>query len=465
MVSNFPLQDVLEVTWGRLINLSENKKVSLSPSQICTDTRDIKKGDFFLALKGKNFDGNDFVLEAYKKGALGAIVSNPVLPLSNNFFLVQVNDTVRALQEIAKFYRHKLQIPLIGVTGSNGKTTVKELTARILSTHYRVFKSYGNVNNQIGVPLSILKITPCHQMAVLELGMNRSGEIKTLSRIVQPEIGIITNVHSSHLGYLGNIADIARAKAEIIPFLNRNKENYLILNKDDAWFDFFKKKATCKVLTFGIKSEAHLRASNIKDEGKQIKFDISSYDGEKVSVNLSFPGLCNVYNVLAASCAGVIFGLSLHRIKEAIESFLPPPLHYKVEQCGECNILNDCYNANPESMKSALWTLINLKGRKKIAILGDMLELGEYSTSLHRSLGDFAASLGIDALFTYGRFAADVASAARKKGLKDCFSFEDKETLVKVLLSYIKRGDCLLVKGSRETKMEDVISMLKNQLE
>jgi len=464
METRFSLQEMLEVVWGRLINLSEDKKIFISPSQICTDTRAIKKEDLFVALRGKNFDGHDFVLEAHRKGARGAIVSNPDLPLFNNFFLVQVRDTLRALQELAKFYRHKFSVPFIAVTGSNGKTTVKELIAHILSTRYKTFKSEGNFNNQIGVPLSILKITSQHQVAVLELGMNKLGEIEILSRIVQPNIGVITNVHSSHLGPLRTVANIAQAKAEMIPFLNRNRENWLVLNKDNPWVDFFRKKATCKVITFALNSDADFKAYNIKDEGVRLKFDILLFGKESVSVDLPFPGLFNIYNVLAASAVCYILGFSLDEIKKATESFSPPNLHYQIERCGKYNILNDCYNANPESMKSALYTLKNLKGGRKIAILGDMLELGERSSSLHRSLGEFVASLGIDALFTFGRFASDVVAGAKKEGLEDAFFFESKENLLKELLDYISCGDWLLVKGSRETRMEELIDMLKSHL-
>lgn len=462
--NHFSLQDMLEVTWGRVINLVERKRIFFSFTQICTDTRNIKKGDFYLAIKGENFDGNDFVSEAHAKGALGAIVTNPTLPLSNNFFLVQVNDTLKALQDIAKFYRHKLSIPFIAITGSNGKTTVKELVAHILSRQYKVFKSYGNFNNQIGVPLSVLKVNTHHQVAVLELGMNQLGEIKALTRVVQPEIGLITNIHSSHIGYLGNKANIARAKAEMIPFLNRNRENYLILNSDDPWVDFFKKKASCNILTFGIHKPADFKACNIKNAGSEIQFDIVSSGGEKISVNAPFSGLCNVYNVLAATSIGMKFGIPISKIKEAVEDFSPPPLRYKIEQCGKFNMLIDCYNANPESMELALSTLKSLKGRKKIAILGDMLELGEHAVILHRGLGEFAATIGIDALFACGRFAEEVVSGAIRQGLKDSFSFADKESLLEALLNYADCDDWLLVKGSRGARMEDLIDMLKSRL-
>ena len=461
MKSFFSLHELLEVTQGRLINLSEKKRILLSPSQICTDTRKIKKGDLFLALKGERFDGEDFVDEAYRKGAIGAIVNNFCFSLPSDFFLIRVNDTLKALQSIAKFYRQKLSIPLIGVTGSNGKTTVKELIAHILSTCYQVGKSKGNFNNQIGLPLSILQFLPEYQIGVLELGMNQPGEIKILSKIAQPNVGVITNIHHSHIGMMGTIEKIARAKAEMIPFLNRNEDNYLVLNEDDPWTGFFRKMATCRIITFGINKKANFRAGNINDEGGRIRFNLLISEKEKIPFNFPSPGIFNVYNVLAAIAVCSIFKVPFSTMSKAVKGFSPPPLHYQIEKCGEYNIFNDSYNANPESMRSALSTLMRLNGGRKIAILGDMLELGEYSFSLHQDLGKFAASVGVNAIFAYGRFAPAVASGAEKAGLKDSFCFESKEALFDRLLSYIKSGDWLLVKGSRKTKMEDLISMLK----
>jgi len=462
MESYFSLQEILKAIQGRLINLSEDKRIFIHPSEICTDTRTIKKGDFFVALKGKKFDGNDFVLDAYKKGARAAIVNRPSLPLPDNFFVVQVNDTLKALQEIAKFYRERLSLPLIAITGSNGKTTVKELVAHILSGRYLIGKSFGNFNNQVGVPLSILKISPRHQAGVLELGMNQPGEIRMLSRIVQPNIGVITNVQRSHLGFFGSVKKIAQAKAEIIPFLNRDRNNYLVLNQDSPWVNFFQKQAICKIITFGIKKGGDFKAHNIQDRGERVKFDIV-FHRENATIDLPLPGLFNVYNALAASAVCFILGLSLSEIKKAIETFSPPPLRCQIQRYGKYNILNDCYNANPDSMKSALCVLERLKGGRKIAILGDMLELGKDSASLHQSVGEFAASLKIDALFAYGRFSLDLVRGARKKGLKDTFFFKDKKDLLDKLLSYVNHGDWLLVKGSRETRMEELIEMLKNQ--
>ena len=460
MQSYLSLQEILKATGGRLINLCEDNKVLIHPRQICTDTRVIKKGDFFVALKGEHFDGSDFIHEAFIKGAIGAMTEKLFLPPWDDFFIVQVRNTLKALQEIAKFYRQRFSVPIIAVTGSSGKTTVKELIARILSIRYPTFKSFGNFNNQIGIPLSLLNLSPEHKVGVVELGMNRRGEIENLSRIVQPRVGVITNVYSSHLGMLGSTLEIAKAKAEIIPFLNREKDNFLILNKDNPWSDFFYKLATCKVLTFGIEKEADFMACNIKDEGIKISFELVFFKKDRVNLTLNFPGLFNVYNVLAASGACFVFGLSLKEIKEGVESFSPLPLRFQIKKYTRCNILDDCYNANPDSVKIALSVLKKLKGGKKIAVIGDMLELGEYSSKMHESVGEFAASIKIDALFAYGEFSPFVVEGAKKGGLEESFWFKDKQELLRKLSGYVKSKDWVLVKGSRKMKMEEIVEGL-----
>jgi len=399
----------------------------IHPRQICTDTRVIKKGDFFVALKGEHFDGSDFIHEAFIKGAIGAMTEKLFLPPWDDFFIVQVRNTLKALQEIAKFYRQRFSVPIIAVTG---------------------------------IPLSLLNLSPEHKVGVVELGMNRRGEIENLSRIVQPRVGVITNVYSSHLGMLGSTLEIAKAKAEIIPFLNREKDNFLILNKDNPWSDFFYKLATCKVLTFGIEKEADFMACNIKDEGIKISFELVFFKKDRVSLTLNFPGLFNVYNVLAASGACFVFGLSLKEIKEGVESFSPLPLRFQIKKYTRCNILDDCYNANPDSVKIALSVLKKLKGGKKIAVIGDMLELGEYSSKMHESVGEFAASIRIDALFAYGEFSPFVVEGAKKGGLKESFWFKDKQELLRKLSGYVKSKDWVLVKGSRKMKMEEIVEGL-----
>lgn len=463
MEEGFSLEELLKVGRGRLLgSFSGGKDFFLPASKISTDTRKIRKGDFFLALRGKNFDGNDFVLEAHSKGAIGAITERCPRTLPADFFIIKVEDTLKTLHRLAASYITKLPLISIGITGSNGKTTVKEIVTGILSTCYQVGKSPGNFNNQIGVPLSILRFSTRDQIGVLEMGMNQPGEIEALAKIIRPRIGVITNIHRAHLGLFKDIKDIVRAKAEMIPFLNENRDNFLVLNQDDPWSVYLQEKAICRILTFGMDERADIRAGNVKDEGEKLNFDLFLAGGEKLNICFPFPGQFNVYNILAASAVGSIFNIPAQKIKEAVESFSPPPLHYNIEKWEKFTIFNDCYNANPESMKSALVTLKKLKGRRKIAVLGDMLELGKASAKLHKEVGRIAGLLRIDALFAWGNFAHYTVKGAKEAGLTTSFSFKDKEDLIGELKPYLNSGDCLLIKGSRETRMEQLIQKLKN---
>ncbi len=462
MREGFFLSEMVRIIQGELLQVPVTRSNLFIPaSKLCTDTRIIGKGELFVALKGENFNGNDFVEDACKKGALGAIVDEFNRDVPSEFLIIRVKNTLKALHLLAKSYREKLGLTLIGITGSNGKTTVKELTASILSQRYRVTRSLGNFNNQIGVPLSILQFSPQDQIGILEIGMNQLGEIKILSEIVQPQIGIITNVHRAHIGFLGSLEEIARAKAEMIPFLNRDSENILILNQDDPWTCYFQKRAICRVFTFGVNSDADFKGLKVKMKGEKTEFDFVFPGGESITFCLPFPGFFNVYNTMAAAAVGYLLGISPVKIKESVESFSLPPLRSRVEKWKDLTFFIDCYNANPESTRSALLTLKNLKGERKIAVLGDMLELGEFSQELHEEIGKIAASLRIDALFTCGKFSFHTLKGANKAGLKECFYFENKEDLAKTLAGYLKSGDCVLIKGSRKMQMEDIIPELK----
>lgn len=464
MEEDFSLQQILLSTCGRLINLREDTHISISPQKICTDTRNLKKGDLFVALKGKNFDGHNFLKEACDKGALGAVVEK-LLPIpSPHFFLIQVEDTLKALQKLAKFHRKRLSFPFIGITGSNGKTTVKELISQILSRKYHVGKSFGNFNNEIGVPLSLLKISSSHQVGVLEMGMSSSGEIATLSRIVQPNIGLITNIHSSHIGFLGTIKEIAQAKGEIIPILNRNRENYLVLNEDDDWTESFKRKAKCRVVTFGLSKNSNFKAENVSTKGEKVSFVLEFPNKEHLYLHLPLPKFFNIYNLLAACSVSSLLGVSSSDIKDALFKFKPLPLHFQLNDFGQYRLINDSYNANPESMQEALRLLRGMDGKRKIAVLGDMLELGKKAQFFHYQIGKIAAKLGLNAMFAYGEFSEDMVRGAKEEGIKDAFFFTDKRFLVNKLLDYKRSGDCFLIKGSRGMKMEEIADSLRISL-
>ena len=347
------IKEILEVTEGKLISKKGFSPSFIPSRKISTDSRKLKKGDFFIALPGRRFNGHRFIEEASKKGACGAIISQTIPLPSPPFFFIEVEDTLFALQEIAGYYRKKLSLSCVGITGSNGKTTVKEMVWQIVSSKYSTLKSEGNFNNQLGVPLTLLRLSPGHQWAILEMGMNSRGEIARLAEIIQPNIGVITNIHHSHIGPLGSLAEIKEAKAELIPCLNKNEANWLVLNKDDYCTPELQRRTKCRVITFAIENQADVEARAIVTGKGRISFTLI-YRKKKISVSVAISGLYNIYNALAASAVSLVLGISLPDIAQSLASFKLPPMHSQLYIFDDCQLIDDSYNANPESMKEAL---------------------------------------------------------------------------------------------------------------
>jgi len=457
------IKEILEVTEGKLISKKGFSPSFIPSRKISTDSRKLKKGDFFIALQGRRFNGHRFIEEVNKKGACGAIISQPAPLPSPHFFFIEVEDTLFALQEIALYYRKKFSLSCVGITGSNGKTTVKEMVWQIVSSKHSTLKSEGNFNNQIGVPLTLFKLSPCHKWAILEMGMNSRGEIARLAEIIEPNIGVITNIHHSHIGPLGSLAEIKEAKAELIPWLNKNEANWLALNKDNYWTSELQRRARCRVITFAIENQADVKAHSIVSGKGRISFTLI-YRKNKIPVSIAIPGLYNIYNALAASAVSLVLGISLPDIAQSLASFKLPPMHSQLYILDDCQLIDDSYNANPESMKEALKLLQERGGQRKIAILGDMLELGNEAGLYHYQLGKQAGESDIDVLFVLGEFSREVSRGAREAGIKNAFFFQDREKLKNELFSYLKKGDSLLVKGSRGMKMEEIVKDLKERL-
>ena len=462
MQDNFSIQEIVKATQGRLIGKIPHIS-SISPYQICTDTRNLQKGDLFVALVGKNFDGHQFVEESSEKGACGAIVSEPIYPPRRDFFLLQVKDTLHALQELAKYHQRRLSLPLIAVTGSNGKTTVKEMIWQILSQEYPVLKSEGNFNNQIGVALSLLRLSSTHKLGVLEMGMNSRGEIQRLAEIVEPRIGVITNIHHSHVGFLGDLGEIKEAKAELVPLLNRDPTNWLVLNNDSEWTPELTSRARCKVITFGISQGSDVGADGIQNRQGAMEFTLISKKGE-ILIHLAVPGEYNVSNALAACAVALILGVPLPTMARTLSNFQPLPMHSQIYLLGKYKVIDDSYNANPESMEQALKLLKEMRGGRKIAILGDMLELGEMAEFFHYKIGSLMGELNLQALFALGEYSRKTVAGAKDFGIEEAFVFRDKKSLIEKLLTFLKEDDCLLVKGSRDMRMEEIINRLRTRL-
>jgi len=444
------LKDIL----GRLERM-EIKGVSI-------DSRTIKKGELFVAIKGARFDGHDFVPEVIKNGAWGALVDRSELDTKCSSLgglrnILPVEDTIFALQEMSQMHRKKFAIHVIGITGSNGKTTTKEMLASILKQRGSVLKNEGNLNNHIGVPLTLLKLDASHKSAVVEMGMSALGEIDTLARLVSPDVGVITNIGPAHLEFLGTMDVVAQAKAELLG--NLKTDSTAVLNADDKYFTTLKHKYSGRVLSFGIENKADVSAAGIR-QGKNFTEMIIEADDSKVRVRLPAVGKHNIYNALAAAAAATAVGMPLDAVKYGLEDFSPVAMRSELKQIKGRTVLADYYNANPGSVKAALETLITLRaGRKSVAVLGDMLELGDISADAHREVGRTVANLGVDVLITMGSLAMYINEGALEAGMpKDRVIAAGSHAEAAALLKErSKNGDAVLIKGSRGMKMEKIL--------
>ena len=458
---NLTTEEIVQATNGQLIK-DYNKKNFF---KISTDSRIIKPNSLFIALKGDNFDGHDFINMAIKGGAIGLIISKSVdlhTIEKNNLCVIHVNDTLIALQDLARFYRRKMDIPIIAITGSNGKTTTKEMIAAVCSQRLETLKTIGNKNNLIGVPLTLLNILPKHQIGVLEMGMNNKGEIKKLTEISNPNYGIITNINMSHIQFFKSVDEIAEAKAEMLEAMDHKAMS--ILNIDDDYFSKLKSYVNGPLTTIGIKNKAEIMAENIKCEGGKSYFTLKTSEGE-IPICLSLPGIFNIYNALYAAATGKILNYDLTTIKMGLEKIKKISMRMDIISLNNhINIINDTYNANPASMKEAIKGLkeINPQARH-IVIIGDMLELGSWTEKAHRDLGNCIAQSNIDYLFTLGEATQLSAQEAIQQGMdkRHIIICNNHKDIALRLIEIAQEGDWLLVKGSRRTAMEKVIQELK----
>ncbi len=429
---------------------------------VSIDSRNIKEGELFVAIKGDRFDGHDFVPDAIKKGAWGALVERTALEhkfssLGGLRNILPVEDTLYALQEMAHVHRKKFAVPVIGITGSNGKTTTKEMLASILKQKGPVLKNEGNLNNHIGVPLTLLKMKESHWAAVIEMGMSAPGEIDTLARLVAPTVGVITNIGPAHLEFLGTMEKVAQAKGELLD--NLEYEAAAVLNADDEYFGVLKKKFAGRLVTFGIANKADVSASDMRLDKEFSDLTIAAA-GARINIRLRTVGTHNVYNALAAAAAAIAVGVPIDAVKFGLDDFEPVAGRSEIKQVEGRTILADYYNANPASMEAALKTLVSLKsGRQAIAVIGDMLELGELSAEAHREVGRTAARQKVDLLITIGELAQYVEKGALEAGMKkeQIIGAPSRENAARLLKQLTRPGDVILIKGSRGMKMEKIL--------
>ena len=453
--------DILDATQGELLAGDPKKQFS----GVSIDSRQINANDLFVAIKGEHHDGHTFIEEVLNKGIKGVVVQQDsyhrlqIKPQPDQICIV-VSDTVAALGKIAHFHRQLFNILVVAITGSNGKTSTKEMTASALEQKYRVLATAGNFNNEIGVPLTLFRLNDTHQMAVLELGMNHPGEIYRLGTICVPDIGVITNIGHSHLEGLGSIEAVKNAKAELLDTLA--PDGKAVLNADDPNVMDLAAKTPKEVITYGEASHAMVRADGVRLENDAICFELKMPNG-RIDIRLHVAGKFMVTNALAAAAVGHVCGLSSNDIKIGLEAFIPVKGRLTIlHSPAGVNIIDDTYNANPSSMKAAVSTLVQLRqGERKIGCFGDMLELGDFSERLHEEIGEEIGRANLSRLFLTGVFAENVAKGAAAGGMApDDIFIGTQEDILAALKTYLTSGDWILVKGSRSTHMEKIVDRL-----
>jgi UDP-N-acetylmuramoyl-tripeptide--D-alanyl-D-alanine ligase len=426
------------------------------------DSRTLQPGEVFFAVKGERLDGHDFVEKALEKGALAAVVRKDLFGrYATKARLLAVDDTLMALQRLATGVRRLWGKPLIGITGSVGKTTTKEAIAQILSTRYRVLKSAGNFNNHFGLPLMLLKLETGHDMAVIEMGMSHAGEIKALAHIAQPEIGVVTSVAPVHLEFFDSLASIARAKYELIESLPSG--GTAVLNGDDEYVSQFGRDFRGKVVTFGLGPTADVRAERIEPEGMQgSRFDVV-VGSCREQATLPLVGRHNIYNALAAVAVALERGMSPSEAVVALADLAPVEKRGEVIQLGDTTVVNDCYNSNPKALESMVDTLAATPAQRRIVVAGEMLELGLAGDELHRRAGQHIAERGIDVLLGVRGSARHIVEAARKHGMKAEFVSTPEEA-GEWLAREMRKGDVVLLKASRGVRLERALEKWKASL-
>ncbi|UMZ73254.1 UDP-N-acetylmuramoyl-tripeptide--D-alanyl-D-alanine ligase [Natranaerofaba carboxydovora] len=455
------LNKLADYSGGKLINGYGEIEVK----GFSIDSRMVKDGDLFIALKGERTDGHYFLKDALKKGASACLVENEKYnqeDLETGQAIIEVNNSLEALKMIAMKHREQYNVKVIGITGSVGKTTTKDMVAEVLRQNYKVLKTEGNLNTGIGLPLTLLNLNELHEVIVLEMGMRQMGEIAELCRIARPDIGIITNVAESHLENLKTIENIAKAKGELLEGLAN--DGVAIINGDDERVVRLQSKAPNRVVSYGTGVDANLVIKDIKPRQERIECLLEhrpkGEENEKVKMSLNFPGKHNLMNAMAALLAGVELNVSLTKGVENLKNFYPTDMRNQIfTGKKDITVINDTYNANVKSTKAALDILSDVATNRKVAILGDMYELGDYTDDAHLEVGEYVASKEVEVIIAVGDKAKLIKDGALNAGLNNdnVLFYNNKEELIKQIQGILKPGDTILVKGSRGMALEDVV--------
>ncbi|HEX2925186.1 MAG TPA: UDP-N-acetylmuramoyl-tripeptide--D-alanyl-D-alanine ligase [Ruminiclostridium sp.] len=423
---------------------------------VTTDSRKVEKGNLFIPLIGEKFDGHDYISQCFDAGAAVCITSKQIPQISGGT-AVLVEDTGKALRDLAAWHRKKFDIPVVGITGSVGKTSTKDMISCVLSQKYEVLKTQGNFNNEIGLPLTVLNIDSKHEAAVIEMGMSGFGEISRLTAIARPNIAVITNIGVSHIEKLGSQQGILKAKLEILEGLH--KEGLVILNGDDPLLKSLEGQLPFRTVFYGMDSAFDYTAQNYQSMGEMgTSFEIS-VEGNRYSIEIPVPGIHNVYNALAAIAAGIEMKIPMDTIIDGIKKFSPGNMRQSIISHNGIKIINDAYNASPQSMQAAVNVLEEISSdSRSIAVLGDMFEMGDMAEELHYSVGSFIKDKKIDYLVTVGVNSRRISQAVADSGNTTIklHHFENNQEALNYILGIIRPGDYVLIKGSRGMKMEQI---------
>lgn len=455
---NITVDKIIEICNGNV--LSKGKIHTIC--SFCSDTRKIKEGDMFISLNSEKGNGIDYIKDAFNKGAIGCIteyeIPNSIIEENKDKLIIRVKNIIETIQNIAIYKRQQFDIPVVAITGSVGKTSTKDMVASVIAQQYKIAKTEGNYNNHIGVPLTILNWTDDTEVAIVEMGMNHFGEIDVLTKIANPTIAIITNIGTAHIGNLGSRENILKAKLEILNGLTKNGK--IILNNDNDLLN------TCKIIdhekiTYGINNSSDYIAKNIKKNPDKSSYEIK-INNKIYRINVPIAGEHFIYNSLCAIATGIELGIEPEKIINGINSFKISGQRSEIIEKKGITIINDYYNASYDSMKASLGVLENLEGKRKVAILGDMLELGEYSEELHRMVGEQVFKNHVNVLITIGNLSKYIADEAKKLGINEVYIFQQNMECIKEINNIIKKGDCILIKASNAMHFGEISEYILN---
>ena len=453
------IREILEAVDGKL--LGEFSDLDLTVKHVFTDSRNPDPGALFIPLVGERFDGHAFLNEALEGGAAGCFTQRERESYLPGKFYIKVGSTQKALRDLARHYKQKFRIPFVAVTGSVGKTTTKDMVAAVLGERFKVLKTEGNFNNEVGLPLTLLRLNSNHEICVVEMGMNHFGEIEYLSSIVEPDVAVITNIGDSHIENLGSRENILKAKCEIFSHMDP-KKGYVILNGDDPLLEPLRASLPFQSVLVGTAEGLDYRATGVESDGeKSVRCHVRT---PRSGFDVEIPALGNhmLYPTLTAAAVAERFGMTGGEIARGVLRFAPTKMRMNILKRGdEITILNDAYNANPQSMRAAVEVLSKSGGDYKIAVLGDMFELGPFAPTLHAGVGAYLGKAGIDCLVAVGELARHIYDAAKDAMVPQVYWCETKEEAKPILAELVKPNSTILVKASRGMAFEELVDDLK----